>query len=259
LFIAVYLGIIVFLSGLLLGSFFNVCIYRIPAGESIITPPSHCPRGGHRLGWSDLVPVLSRTVLKGKCRYCSAPVAFRYTVVELLTAVLLTLLYVRFGLTMQFLLFSVLVCALIVVSFIDYDCRIIPHGPLLFVTGAGLLFAAYSGGVQAVLTALLAALCGGAPLLLMDIAARVFLKKEGMGMGDVKLMAAAGTVLGIRLVLFSLLAAVWACALWIMAMLVYGKLKKGNYIPFGPFLSIGCIISIYFGDEIISWYLKLLS
>ncbi len=252
------LGLISFAFGLLFGSFFNVCIYRIPEGTSIAFPPSHCSSCSHQLGALDLVPVLSRFFLKGKCRYCGAPISFRYTVVELLTAVFFALIALRFGFTLDTLLVSVLVSVLIIVSFIDFDHTIIPNGPLLFAAAAGLGYAFFHGGAMGLVMAFLGALCGAVPLLLMDGFGRLFFKKEGMGLGDVKLMAAVGLFLGWKLTLFSLLAAVWVCTIWIVILVLSGRRQSTGYIPFGPFLSIGCLIAIFCGEGIIGWYLSLL-
>jgi leader peptidase (prepilin peptidase)/N-methyltransferase len=156
---------------------------------------------------------------------------------------------------LQIIPYAVLFAALIVVSFIDIDERIIPHGPLYFVAGSGIICSFYTGSFSGLLFAFLGALCGAGPLLLMDAAARLFFKKEGMGMGDVKLMAAAGLVLGTKLTLFSLLAAVWICALWIAGMLLFKKSERTGYLPFGPFLAAGCVISVFFANDIIAWYL----
>jgi leader peptidase (prepilin peptidase)/N-methyltransferase len=257
--ITVFCVFFIFAVGLMIGSFLDVCIERVPREISVVMPPSHCPACSHRLFGFDLIPVLSFILLKGKCRYCGTQISFRSTAVELLTAGLFTLLYIRFGITLQILPLLVLASVLIVVSFIDIDWRIIPHGPLLFAAGAGILYSLYTGALWGVTMALFASLCGALPLYLMDIAGRLFFKKEGMGMGDVKLMAAVGPILGVQLTLFSLLAAIWICALYAVFLLVMKKQEKSGYLPFGPFLAVGCMVAVFFGDSIITWYWSLIA
>ncbi|MHB8962691.1 MAG: prepilin peptidase [Saccharofermentanales bacterium] len=255
MFWTIYFGIILFLFGLIMGSFYNVCIYRIPEGLSIITPPSHCGNCNHRLGALDLIPVVSWLALGRKCRYCHAPIAWRYPLVELLTGVLFASLFLKFGLTWELPFYLVFVSILIMVTFIDIDHRIIPDRFVLagLALAIGSLFTPWAISWK---DALIGAAIGGGTLLIADLAGRVFFKKEGMGFGDVKLMAMAGIFLGIKQISVAFLLAVWIAAIVGVILLRVRSKDSDHYMPFGPFLALGCTLSIFFGNEIVVWYLS---
>ncbi len=275
----IYMGALVFLFGMMMGSFYNVCIHRIPNSLSVITPPSHCENCGHLLKPLDLIPIMSWILLGRKCRYCKAPVSARYALVELLTGVLFVLLYLKFQLTGQFLLYLVFGSILLLVAFIDIDHRIIPDRFIVMGLILGVIslvipaISLLSNGtlpsdsvnesvfVQIVSAipwkeALFGALIGGGSLLLVDLLGRIFYKKEGMGFGDVKLMGMAGLFLGVQRTVVSLLVAIWAAAIVGIIVLRIRKEKTDHYMPFGPFLAAGCVLSIFFGKELIRWYLS---
>ena len=255
----IYMGALIFLGGIMLGSFYNVCIYRIPLSMSVIRPSSHCENCHHALAPLDLVPVFSWVLLGRKCRYCKAPISFRYPMVELLTGLLFLLLYLKFQLSPSFFLYLVFVSILIIIAFIDIDHRIIPDRFIIIGLVLGVIaLLAPMGSVFAWKDALFGALVGGGSLLLMDIAGRIFFKKEGMGFGDVKLMAMAGILLGFQRTAVSLLIAVWIAAVAGIIVLRTRKDPEDHYIPFGPFLAAGCVFSIFFGKELIRWYISLL-
>ncbi len=251
----IYAGVLLFLFGLLMGSFFNVCIYRIPNAVSIIRPSSHCDSCGHPLAPLDLVPVLSWLFLERKCRYCKAPVSARYLLVELLTGTFFVLLFVKFGLTWQLPLYLAFISILVVVSFIDIDHRYIPDRFVLI----GLVLAGLSFFIPRITwqDALTGGMIGGGSLLLMDLSGRLLFKKEGMGFGDVKLMGMAGLFLGVSRTIVSLLSAVWVAAIVGIVVLRKRKPDADHYMPFGPFLAVGCVLSIFFGNELVRWYLSL--
>ena len=196
-------GIFVFVFGLLIGSFLNVCIYRIPAGKSIVKPGSHCYSCGHDLGALDLIPVLSWIFLGGKCRYCSVKISSRYAIVELLTAVLFTAVwYVYFISPIAMGLFLVLTGVLITITFTDIDSMIIPNEIVIFglifgvatmiLVAAGVFIPTYSKWWEG----LLGAFAGAMPLLLIGLLGKLIYKKDAMGGGDVKLMFMVGLFLG---------------------------------------------------------------
>jgi leader peptidase (prepilin peptidase)/N-methyltransferase len=249
------LGIIVFILGLLIGSFLNVCVWRVPRKESIVFPASHCPACGHPLAPSDLVPVVSWLVLRGRCRYCRERISWRYPAVELLTALIFTAVYWKFGVAWVTLPLLALVAVLIAVAFIDIDHAIIPNGLVLVGLVPGALVAAFRLNGLPWWDGLAGMAAGAAPLLAVDFLSRLILKKEGMGGGDMKLMAMVGLYLGWRLTLLSLLLAVYLGGLAGVILLATRVLKRGGQFPFGPFLAAGSLLSLFFGHPILSWWL----
>jgi leader peptidase (prepilin peptidase)/N-methyltransferase len=246
--------IILIVLGLVLGSFFNVCIHRLPRNESLLWPGSHCPHCRHPLGPRDNIPLVSFLLLKGACRYCHAPIAYRYPLVEMLTALLLVLLGLRFGLSWALLQSATLSCALLVVSFIDLDQRIIPDEISYPGMAVGFAFSLGLGvpGWQSSLTGLL---LGGGVLYLLAWGYERATRKEGLGGGDIKLLAMIGAFLGWKGVLVTIfMGSLLGTLAGLLLMLVW---KKGRTyaIPFGPFLSLGALIFLFLGDRLISWYL----
>ena len=164
-----YLGTVIFLMGLFIGSFLNVCIYRIPEGKSIVAPPSSCMKCGERIKWYDLIPVISYLMLKGRCRRCGERISPRYMYIELLTGILFLVCFLVFGLTGQFFAFIVLTGILITITFIDIDIQIIPDPIMIFGLIAGIIFVAFglipSGASlkESALAALIGLLCGPRP------------------------------------------------------------------------------------------------
>ncbi|HZK60914.1 MAG TPA: prepilin peptidase [Anaerovoracaceae bacterium] len=238
----------VFTLGLLIGSFLNVCIYRIPENISVAKGFSFCPTCKNRIQPYDLIPVISYLFLKGSCRHCKSHISAKYPLVELLTGVLFILVYFQFGLTPYAGLTAILVSVLVAITFIDLKHQIIPDGLSLIIFASGIPAAFLSGlspwehviGFFAV------------SVLLLIIA---FLSNGGMGGGDIKLMAAAGLFLGWKLILLSLMIASIIGAIISIGLLVLKKADRKSMVPFGPFLSIGIIISVLYGNTLIMWYL----
>ena len=251
-----YGAVLIFLLGLCIGSFLNVCIYRIPLKISLRKPPSHCPACDTRLGLGDLVPVASYIALKGRCRHCGAPISPRYMVVELATGALYLLCYWRLPLLARLLPALALGSVLIASSFIDAEYSIIPNGLVLFGAAVGAAASALFG-MPAWRDALLGAVLGGAPLFLIDVVSRMVLRKDGMGGGDVKLMAMAGLFLGSTLSLLALVLAVVAGGVVGAVLLLTRRIERGSYFPFGPFLAVGSFASLLFGRDILIWYFGL--
>jgi leader peptidase (prepilin peptidase) / N-methyltransferase len=266
-----YSAILVTVLGLCTGSFLNVCIYRIPNGLLLRTPPSHCPACKARLAPLELVPVLSWLWLRGKCRHCSKPISPRYLFVELLTGALFLLCWWRMPDIWRLMPALILTSVLIVAAFIDAEHTIIPNGLALFgavagivlvaictlVTGAPPWLAAAEGPVpwyRALSGAAAGVLVGGGSLLLLDIISRLILRKDGMGGGDVKLMAMAGLYLGGPATLVALMLAVVAGGLAGIVLLAAKRLKRGDYFPFGPFLAGGAFASMLFAGNILQLY-----
>lgn len=244
--------IIVFIFGAAVGSFLNVCIYRIPRKKSIVFPPSACPKCEKPVRFYDNIPLVSYIALRGKCRDCGAPIAFRYFVVELLTAVIFTLIYRRWGLSAEFFIQVFFTTILIVISFIDYDFQIIPD--VLSIGGmvAGLIISFIRPGFR-VMDAVYGVLIGGGVLFVIAYGYQLVTKREGMGGGDIKLLAMIGSFSGLKGVLFSLIGgSVVGTLVGIPLMLMKGKGEGTRYaIPFGPFLSLCAVLYLFLGTGVI--------
>lgn len=240
------LHILLGLIGLILGSFLNVLIYRIPRGESIVLPPSHCPSCNHRLGFFDLFPVFSYLWLGGRCQYCKTPISWRYPLVESIAAVFTVLCWIRFGLTIDGAMALVLTYVLIVIAFIDLEHRLIPNVLTLPMILIGLLFRGWQGEIVA---GLLGGLVGGGLLFLV-----AFFYPKGMGMGDVKFLAMAGVFLGWEKALFVLFAGSLIGLLIMAPLMLLKKLDRKTTFPFGPFLVIGALIALYWEEVVFNYY-----
>ncbi len=247
-------GALVF--GSVVGSFLNVCIHRLPKGESIVFPGSHCPRCGARIRWHDNVPILSYLLLRGRCRDCHGRIPPRYLLVESVCAVLCLWVLARYGLSLNFAVYYVLVCALVVVAFIDLDHQIIPD----LITYPGIPAGVAASLVLPEVTlrdSLLGALLGGGILLSVAVVFRWIRKKEGMGMGDVKLLAMIGAFLGWKAVVLTLLVSSFLGALVGYAALRLSGKGVGQPIPYGPFLVVGALTYLLGGAHWVDWYLGL--
>lgn len=246
----------VFLLGSILGSFLNVCIYRLPKKESILSPPSHCPHCGEPIRFYDNIPILSYLLLGGKCRHCKEHISLRYPVVEGLSGLLSLALFIKYSLTAQFLLLLLFAAALIIITFIDLDYQIIPD--IISIPGIFLgIGASFFIPTMSWFESLFGILIGGGFLLLVAIGYKWVTGREGMGGGDIKLLAMVGAWLGWKAIPFILFS---SSLIGVLIGGGTGLMKKRGLrsrIPFGPFLSISSIIYIFFGPEIISWYIAL--
>jgi len=247
--------ILVIILGLAWGSFLNVCIYRIPLKKSLISSRSHCPYCKHKIAWYDNVPLLSYLILKGKCRHCKHKISIQYPVVELLSVLLIFLAYLKFDLSWQFFSAFALISILIVVSFIDLNHRIIPDIISLPGMVLGLLFAYFNPQASLGASAI-GFLSGGLSFYLLAYVGEAVFKKESMGGGDIKLAALLGTFLGWKNLIVVILLASFLGALIGGLRLTLSKSKKDKTIPFGPFLAIGSIIALFWGESLINWYLS---
>lgn len=239
--------------GLLVGSFLNVCIYRLPRGESIVFPGSHCPQCNHSIRPWENIPVFSFLFLGGKCHYCQAPISWRYPLVELLTAIFFVIFVHQYAVSLTTLFYLIFTCALIVISFIDLDYQIIPDKISLPGIAVGFLASFFLPPTW--YDSLLGIVIGGGIILAIGYAGKWVFKKEAMGGGDVKLMAMIGAFLGWKLVLLTLLlASLVGAVIGLVFKLVTGK----EYIPFGPFLSLGALLALFFGEKFMIWYWNML-
>jgi leader peptidase (prepilin peptidase)/N-methyltransferase len=248
-------SVVIFLFGLLLGSFFNVCIYRIPREESIIFPPSHCTVCGTQLKWLDLFPLFSWLFLRGRCRTCNSSISFQYPLVEFVTGLLYLLLFLKFGFSGSFISYLILASILIITTGIDIEHQIIPNGLVLIGVIAGISLILTGASVNW-LDGLIGFFVGGGIFLLVALLSVWILKKEGMGGGDVKLMGMIGLFMGWKLTALSILLSIYAGGLIGGVLLLLKIKKRGDAIPYGPFIAVGTLISIFYGNELISWYIN---
>jgi len=251
--ITYYLGTCIFILGLCIGSFLNVCIYRLPIAASIVRPGSMCPQCKTPIPFYDNIPVISYILLLGKCRNCKTVIPIRYPLVELLTGLLALSVFAAYGLTYEWLIYFIFIAALIVITFIDIDHQIIPN--IISIPGIPIFFlAAYFLPGMTLLDSLIGILVGGGSLYLVAWGYQAFTGKEGMGMGDVKLLAMIGALLGAEGILFTILAA----SLMGTAAGLVSALRRGeglrHAIPFGPCLSLAAMLYVFRGPELIGWY-----
>ena len=251
-------AIYIFLFGLCIGSFMNVCIYRLPISKSIADPPrSVCPSCDRVIRYYDNIPVFSYFWLKARCRHCGAPISWRYPLVEVLAGGVALSVYLSFGLSLESLIYLIFIAALLVITFIDIDHKIIPN--VITIPGIPIgLFAALALPGILFKDSVLGLLAGGGSLLIVGWIYYLLTRKEGMGGGDVKLLAMIGTIVGWKGVLFTIfVSSAVGTLVGVTVMLVKGKNMK-LAIPFGPFLSIGAITYIFCGQRIIYWYFNML-
>ncbi len=234
-----------------------MCIYRLPRQESIVFPGSHCIHCNHKLNWHDNIPFLSFILLGGRCRFCARPISFRYFTVEFLTASLLLILYVFFGLSAKFFVWSALAAALIVSTFIDFEHQIIPDFITLPGMVLGLLASFAFPSIQGENTHLasftssfIGLLAGGGSIYAMGVFGKLVFRKEAMGGGDVKLMAMIGAFLGWKLALLTFFIAPFFGS----AVGVVVKIReKKDIIPYGPYISLAAIVSMLWGGRILEY------
>jgi leader peptidase (prepilin peptidase)/N-methyltransferase len=238
--------------GLIIGSFLNVCIYRLPQNQSIITPPSHCPQCQQRLQLWDLIPSLSWLWLRGKCRYCRAPISGRYAFVELLTGILFLVCFIIVGWSLELIKALILTSFLIVITFIDIDHQLILDKILIWMAGIGVAINVFIGPpVPGILNMLLAAAVGGGVLLLIAV-----LTRGGMGGGDVKFMAVLGLWLGWPYVLSTMLLSFVIGGIMGVLLLLFKLKGRKDFIPFGPFIAVAAYITFLYGTDILFWYMR---
>jgi leader peptidase (prepilin peptidase)/N-methyltransferase len=248
--------IVSIIFGALIGSFLNVCIFRLPKEESIITPGSHCPHCKNPIKFYDNIPLFSYFLLKGKCRHCNGPISIQYPLIEGITALSSLVLFMKFGLSLSFLIYFAFVSALIVITVIDLYHQIIPDVISLPGIGVGLLSSLIIPQIT-FSNSLIGALLGGGSLFLVATLYQWLFKREGMGGGDVKLLAMIGSFLGWKAVILTiLLGSLIGSIIGISIIVLKGKDFK-YAIPFGPFLSLGAVIALLYGPRIINWYLYL--
>jgi len=248
----------VFVVGVCIGSFLMVCIFRLPRGNSLVRPGSSCPGCGHALAWWENIPILSFLLLRGRCSSCNSRISLRYPAVEVLSGLLALALWHRFGLSPELFVYAYFSATLLVVAFIDFEHQIIPD--TLSLPGIVLGFAAsFILPETAWYESLLGILVGGGALYLVALAYYLLAGREGMGGGDVKLLAMIGAFLGWRAVpLVIFLSAAAGSVAGVAMVLAQRKGIRHTPVPYGPFLSGAALLVLFYGNSLISWYVAML-
>lgn len=262
----VLLAFFIFILGAIAGSFLNVCIHRMPRDQSIVSPPSHCPHCKTPIKPYDNVPIVSYLVLGGKCRSCRSPISPRYLAVELLTAACFVFMAFAFAHALPMMIVALIfACSLIVVFFVDVEHQIIPDEISLGGIAFGVLVSAAYPPIQnaashqlAFVRSLCGLLTGGALFWLIRIVGGRVFKKEALGFGDVKLMAAVGALLGPYMALLTAFLAAFIGSVVGLTLIAIGKADLGSRLPFGPFICLGAFTAFLYGHQFIAWYLGLM-
>ncbi len=264
--IALSAAVIVFALGGSVGSFINVVVYRLPAGLSLLWPPSRCPHCLHQLGKSENVPVLGWLWLRGRCRQCKGKISRRYPVVEATTGMLFLLVFWRFGVSLQTLGYWTFCSWLLALALIDLDTMTLPNPLTQSGLVAGVVFglvagflpkASWAGGVYQLMFGIVGAVLGLWLFDLINVVGSITLGQAAMGGGDAKLAAMLGAWLGWK---YLLLAGFLACAVGAFVgggAIALGLLPRRQPMPFGPFLALGAVMTIFEGETILSAYLRL--
>lgn len=253
LLIALYVAIF----GLIVGSYLNVVIYRLPLGLSTVYPRSRCPGCGSLIRARDNVPVFSFLLLRGRCRHCGTAISWRYPLVEAATGALFLACLLRYGLAPQTLVAITFACLMLVLALIDYDHMLLPDRITLPGIAVGLatqLVAPLAGLVPAAIGALL----GAGILLAVWGLWWVVRREEGMGLGDVKMLALVGAFLGWQGVLVTLFCGALSGSVVGLALMRRGSVDMRSKLPFGVFLALGGLVALFFGDALVAWYAGLL-
>lgn len=248
--------VIVAAFGLAVGSFVNVLIWRLPRNESIVRPPSRCPACGNTLRWYQNIPVFSWLALRGRCGFCRAPIRWVYPAVELICGGLFVAFFARYGPTVTTLAFWYLAATLVAVFFIDWEFQIIPNELTYTALIIGLGTSFVSPHITWIQSLIGAAVGFGGFVALAHLGHWLF-KKDSMGGGDIKLVAALGAFLGVsKILLVFILSAVVGLAIALVAMVFSAALRKHHTIPFGPSLALAALVAGFWGQEIIRFYVK---
>ncbi len=245
--------ILIIIIGLVIGSFLNVCIYRIPLEKSISYPPSHCGSCNHRLKPMDLIPVISYLFLKGRCKYCKEKISITYPLIEILNAVLYLIIFYNYGLTFDFVKYSLLSSLLIVIGIIDYKTQDIYTVTIIFGVISSIIFMAIDFFVNknAISTYVLGGLIGFLALAIIVIITK------GMGIGDAEITLVCGLFLGIKGVIVTLFLGIIIGGIVAIIILALKLKDAKDAMAFGPCLSVAAIMYILWGDTIINVYLKM--
>lgn len=247
--------LIIIVYGLLIGSFLNVLIYRIPREENVAWPGSHCPFCNHKLSWYDNIPIFSYLFLKGKCRYCKTSISLQYPLIEGLNAITYLFLFISFGLSITFIFYALICSVLIAIAIIDLKELIIPDSLVLSIIGVTIIYKIlsyllYNQSPEILASILGLALAGGLFLAI------IILSGGGMGGGDVTLIGALGFILGVKYILLTIFISFMLGAIISLGLLATKIKTKKDPIPFGPFIILAFFIVLLYGESLIGWYMN---
>ena len=242
-----------FIFGLIIGSFLNVCIHRLPINESIIFPSSKCPLCDKKIKFYDNIPIISYLLLQGKCRFCKQKISPKYIIVEIITGIFAAAVFLKYGYTLYSIISFTFIALLLVASFIDMKHKIIPDSISL---GGIFFFIILSFFVKElnILTSLIGAVTGIFLLYSIAFAYKFFTKIDGMGGGDIKLLGMIGAFLGAKGVLITLLVGSLTGTILGFVVIIIQRKNLKYAMPFGPFLSVGAIIYLFYGEQILKFY-----
>lgn len=241
--------------GLAVGSFLNVCIVRLPEERSIVRPPSACPSCGAGIGWRDNIPLLSFALLRGRCRACAHPISWQYPIVEAATAVLFAAAALRFGLDPELLIALPLLAALVLITVIDLQHQIIPFE----ITVPGVVYGLIANAVlghRPFLDCAVGMLAGYGVITFIIQASVLLLGEPGMGDGDSGLLALLGACLGWRAMVAAFFVAIVVGGVIAIVLLATGRRGRKEAIPFGPYIAAGGVVSLFWGEDLVGWYLS---
>jgi len=246
-----------FLFGIVIGSFLNVCIFRIPKGEDLAKRRSHCMSCGYQLRWFDLIPLFSWIILRGRCRKCHEKISIQYPIVEALNGILYVVVFLILGINAESVIYCMAISALLALSIIDFRTYIIPIGFNVFILALGVIRLAYrliieGDSIKSIVPYIIGMFAVSVPLGILW-----FLSKgKAIGGGDVKLMGAAGLLVGWKLIIAAL---ILGCILGSIIHITRMKISKaGRVLAMGPYLAAGITIVILFGEQLLNWYTGLI-
>ena len=245
---------LVIVLGLVIGSFLNICIYRLQKNESISKPRSHCLNCKYQLKVWENIPVISYLLLRGKCSNCNIRISLRYPLVEMLTALVFSIIYYFFGISIETLLLIIFFSIIIIITFIDIDVQLIPNN-LLIISILPIIAFILINQSNSYLSHIIGAILLALLFLIIGYVGKLIYKVDSMGMGDVKYAGVIGLLLGWEKGILVFVIAFFSAAVIIVIMLMYKKLSRKQRIPFGPFLSIACFVAFFCGADILNWYL----
>lgn len=244
---------IVLLYGLIIGSFLNVCIYRIPNEKSIIMPNSYCPKCDNNLKWYDNIPLISYIYLLGRCRYCKDKISLQYPIIEILNTFVYIVLFYKFKLSIDFVFLAVLSSLLIIIFFIDLKHMIIPDILIIIILILTILYKIVNYYIYDmsldIINSLIGFIISGFIFLFI-----IIVSQGGMGGGDLTLISALGFILGIKLILLNIFLSFIVGAFISILLLIFKIKSRDNPIPFGPFIILSFYIVVFYGNDILNWY-----
>ncbi|MBL7959951.1 prepilin peptidase [bacterium] len=247
---------IIGLIGLMIGSFLNVVIYRVPLGQSLWFPGSHCPACGHAIRWYHNIPLWGYLIQKGRCEHCSTKISLVYPLIETGSALILCFMYGQFGYGILFYKISFVTLMMLTIARIDYEYHIIPDRIILFGFPFAFLFTGLEGKYQ-LIDGAIGFLAGGLGMFIIAIIGRLFYKKDAMGGGDIKLAALLGVFLGWKVLILTLFVSFLLMTVIGWIGIAIRKVQRGSEIPMAPFMMVSVLLCIFYGHEMIHWYFDL--